>query len=322
MDKELVIYQAENGAIELRGDIGKETIWANQKQISTIFWVDIRTINEHTQNIYKSSELKKEWTIRKFQIVQKEWSRNIKREINHYNLDMIISIWYRINSKTATNFRKWATQTLKQHITEWYTINPSRIEKNYETFIKAVEEVKQLNTNSQNLNIDDTLELIKAFATTWLSLDSFDKWEIPQDGYTQKTIDLEAKKLYKDIETFKKELIKKDEATELFAQEKNKGNLEGIFGNVFQSVFGVDAYPSIEEKAAHLLYFIIKNHPFTDGNKRTGAFSFIWFLQKVGFDFKDKITPEALTAITLLIANSDPKEKERIVGLVILLLKK
>ena len=126
--------------------------------------------------------------------------------------------------------------------------------------------------------------------------------------------------LQNDLQTLKEELIKKGEATRLFAQEKNKGTLNGIFGNVFQSVFGQDAYPSIEEKAAHLLYFVVKNHPFTDGNKRSGAFSFIWLLQKANVNFTDKISPETLTTLTLLIATSDPNEKDKMIGLIRLLL--
>jgi len=128
--------------------------------------------------------------------------------------------------------------------------------------------------------------------------------------------------LYRDIEEFKKQLIKQKQTTKLFAQEKQEDNLKGIIGNVFQSAFGSDLYKTIEEKAAHLLYFIIKNHPFTDGNKRVGAFVFIWFLQKAKFDYKDKITPEALTAITLFVAKSKPSEKNHMVGLILLMLKK
>ncbi|NQV00123.1 MAG: Fic family protein [Parcubacteria group bacterium] len=128
--------------------------------------------------------------------------------------------------------------------------------------------------------------------------------------------------MYRDIEEFKKQLIKQKQTTKLFAQEKQEDNLKGIIGNVFQSAFGSDLYKTIEEKAAHLLYFIIKNHPFTDGNKRVGAFVFIWFLQKAKFDYKDKITPEALTAITLFVAKSKPSEKNHMVGLILLMLKK
>jgi len=152
-------------------------------------------------------------------------------------------------------------------------------------------------------------------------LDAYDKRRFPREGLTRKTLDLESLDLYADIAAFKAELIDKGEATELFAQEKNADGLRGILGNVFQSAFGRDAYPSIEEKAAHLLYFVVKNHPFNDGNKRTGAFSFIWLLQKAKFRFQSKISAQTLTALTLLIAESNSKDKDKIIGLVLLLLK-
>lgn len=141
---DIIIYQAPNGAIEFRSDTDKETIRANQRQIADIFDVDIRTINEHINTIFESEELEKESTIRKFQIVQQEGTRKVKREILHYNLDMIISIGYRVNSKVATKFRQRATTTLRQHITQWFTINPNRIQLNYQKFLQAVDDVKAL----------------------------------------------------------------------------------------------------------------------------------------------------------------------------------
>lgn len=165
-----------------------------------------------------------------------------------------------------------------------------------------------------------TLYLIKAFSSTWFSLDAYDKQKFPKK-LTKKKVKIEVDKLYEDIDKLKKELIKKKEATQLFAQESSKNKLEGIFGNVLQQFSKKDIYPSIEEKATHLLYFIIKNHPFVDGNKRTAAFSFIWFLQKSNFSLS-LITPETLTALTLLIAESKPKDKDRVIGLVLLLIKK
>ena len=213
--------------------------------------------------------------------VQKEGNRKVKRKVEHYNLDMLISVGYRINSIKGTKFRKWATKTLKEHITQGFTINPNRIEKNHQAFLQAVEDIKILAKNNKQINTNDILELIKTFSYTWFSLDSYDKNNFPKQG-TKKSVQITAQELQKDLEKLKKELIAKKEATEIFAQEKQKGNLGGIVGNVFQSVFGKDAYPTLEEKAAHLLYFIVKNHPFTDGNKRSGAFAFIWFLQKLG----------------------------------------
>lgn len=237
-----------------------------------------------------------------------------------YNLDAIIAVGYRIGSVSGTKFRRWATTMLREHIIQGYTINPTRIEKNYEQFLKAVEDVGKMLPATSGLSSNDVLELITLFAGTWFSLDAYDKASLPHEGLSRKEVEFTAEELEKALGELKIDLIDKKEATELFAQEKQAGNLAGIVGNIMQSVFGEDAYPSIEEKAVHLLYFIIKNHPFNDGNKRSGAFAFVWFLRRAGIDFSQKITPEALTVLALLIAESSPKDKDRMVGLVILLL--
>lgn len=166
---------------------------------------------------------------------------------------------------------------------------------------------------------DEILNLIHSYSDTWSALEKYDKNEFPSYG-TLEEIQLSAKQLAEDLQVLKEELINRGEATTLFAQEKRKGSLEGIFGNVFQTVFGEDAYPSLEEKAAHLLYFVVKNHPFNDGNKRSGAFSFIWFLNKTGVNFEKQINPQTLTTLTLLIAQSNPADKNKMIGIVKLLL--
>lgn len=322
-NKELLIYQGKNGEILLKEDGNNETIWANQKQIAEIFEVDTDTIGYHFKNIYRDWELEKETTTEKSSVVQKEGNREVTRQVMFYNLDAIISVGYRVNSKQATQFRIWATKTLKEHITKWYTINPKRIEKNYDNFLHAVEEVRKLLPNLwENIETNDILELIKHFANTWFSLDSYDKDLLPEEWFTKQVLELRAEELYYDVESFKKELLRKKEATDIFAQEKNLKSLEGIFWNIFQTYDSKELYPSLEEKAAHFLYLVVKNHPFVDGNKRTGAFCFLWFLSKVGFRFQDTITPQALTAITLLVAESNPKDMKRVIGLIILLLKK
>jgi len=326
MTKKLAIYQAKNGAIEFRGDFDNEenVIWANLNQIAKLFNRDKSVISRHIKNIFASGELEKKSTVAKIATVQKEGDREIEREIEYFNLDLILSIGYRVDSKVATQFRKWATKTLKHHITKGYTINKKVLARNYQEFLQTVEDIKLLAKNNKQIASDDILELIKTFSGTWFSLDSYDKQNFPKKGKVRKKIktDLKvlSKTLYQEVEVLKKELISKKEATELFAQEKDKGNLGGILGNVLQSIFGKDAYLTVEEKSAHLLYFVIKNHPFNDGNKRTGAFAFIWFLQKMKFSFMDKISPETLTALTLLIAESNPKDKEKMIGLVLLLL--
>jgi death-on-curing family protein len=318
MTKNLTIYQAKNGAIELKTDSKAETIWASQKQIAKIFEVTPQNITIHLKQIFADGELIEKATCKDSLQVQKEGGRKVKRQIKEYNLDVIIAVGYRINSVFGTKFRIWATKTLKQHITQGYTINKNRIEQNYQAFISAVDEVKLLAKN--NINSDDVLELIKLFADTWFNLEVFDEGKLPQEGIDKTQIEIEIKSLYLAVKVFKNDLMAKKQATILFAQEKQKDSLAGIFANVFQSVFGKDAYPSIEEKSAHLLYFIVKNHPFNDGNKRTGAFAFIWFLQQAGFNFSKNITPQTLTALTLLIAISNPQEKEKMIGLVLLLL--
>lgn len=313
-ETKIIIYQTDNGAIELKGDLSHERLWVSQQQIVDIFGIDQSVVSRHIRNIFKSDEVDMESNMQKMHIA------NSDKPVGFYSLDIVLAVGYRTNSTVAIAFRKWATKTLKQHITQGYTINPTRIENNLANFLHAVEEVKTLAENNAQLQTDNVLSLITAFAHTWFSLESYDEDNLPLRGQNHNELVLEANSLYQAVAVLKADLIAKSQASVLFAQEKNTGSLAGILGNVYQSAFGEDVYPTLEEKAANLLYFIIKNHPFNDGNKRTGAFAFIWFLQQAGIDFRGKLTPEALTSITLLIAESDPKNKTRMVGLVILLL--
>ncbi len=317
----LVIYQAKNGAIELRGDFSRETVWATQAQIALAFGVDVRTINEHIKNIYSSGELRELSTIRKFRIVQKEGDREVEREIGHYNLDMILSVGYRVNSKTATRFRQWATKTLREHITKGYTINRRRIASNYTAFLKSVADIQALLPEQIVLDPKNVLELIKEFAGTWVSLDAYDKESLEVIGTTRRAVRLTGEELVGAVANLRNELIEKGEASEMFAQEKQQGNIAGIVGNIMQSFGGHALYPTAEEKAAHLLYFMIKNHPFTDGNKRSGAFAFVWFLRKARVKGGRNINSASLTVLALLIAESKPEKKSQMVALVTQLLR-
>jgi len=319
-ENKIVIYQSPSGSIELRGDIKNETIWANQMQIANAFGVNIRTINEHIKNIYKTKELLEKSTIRNFRIAQNEGDRKIERDIKHYNLDMVLSVGYRVNSKQATNFRIWATKTLREHITKGYTINRKQIVKNYSSFMRAVSNIQSLLPEHVNLDPKAVLELIKEFASTWVSLDSYDKESLQIKGTTRKSIKLTSEELLLVIYNFKDELIKKGEATELFAQERQRGSIEGIIGNVMQTFGSKPLYDTAEEKAANLLYFMVKDHPFIDGNKRSGAFTFIWFLRKTKSKGFRNINPSTLTALTLFIAESNPKNKEQMIALITQLL--
>lgn len=315
MENELIIFQSENGALELRTNGEKDTVWANLDQIATLFERDKSVISRHINNIFKDEELDRNSTVAKIATVQKEGKRNVERQIEYFNLDLILSVGYRVNSKIATKFRQWATKLLNQHITKGYTINEELLKRNKAQFIKTLEDLKILTKENSQLKATDVLTLIQSFSKTFLALDRYDKNTFPENG-TKQEVKTSAKDLSKDLQKLKQELINKGEATVLFAQEKKKGNLEGIFESVFQTVFGEDAYPTIEEKAAHLLYFVVKNHPFNDGNKRSGAFCFIWFLQKTSYPFQNKVSPETLTVLTILIAESNPSDKEKMIGIV------
>jgi len=172
-NKELIIYQAKNGAIELRGDFKKETIWATQAQISEVFGVERSVVTKHINNIYKENELGEKATCAKIAQVQKEGNREVVRNIEHYNLDMIISIGYRVNSKTATEFCKWATKTLREYITKGFVLNKKQIQKNYQEFLKTVESIQGLLPEHVALDPKSILDLIKEFSGTWMSLDAY-----------------------------------------------------------------------------------------------------------------------------------------------------
>ncbi len=319
--KEIIIYQTKEGKIEFRGDLEKETVWGSLNQIADLFDVKKPAISKHLKNIYKDRELDKKSTVSILETVQREGNRRVVRKIEYYNLDAIISVGYRINSKKATQFRIWATKTLKQHLLKGYTINKRQINKNYWKFMEAMSNVKAALPDKQKVGNKEVLELVNAFASTWFSLNAYDREKFPKKKRSRRKVEITAEELKDVLQSFKKELKKKKQATEFFGQERNKEAIKGTVGSVFQSFGGKDVYPSIEEKSAHLLYFIIKNHPFVDGNKRSAAFSFVWFLRRAGI-LRAAFTPEALTALTILIAESNPKDKDKMIKLVLLLLGK
>jgi len=316
-EKKITIYQTKNGAIELSVDAKKDTIWASLQQIADLFNIDKSGISRHIKNIFKTKELERNSVVAKIATTASDGKIY---QVDYYNLDMILSVGYRINSKQATNFRKWANKVLKEYLIRGYSINRRQIAKNYDTFMQTVVNIQNLLPENVTLDPKLILELIKEFSGTWAMIDAYDKNTLTSIGSTKKSIKLSGVELAEAITNFRSELIKKGEATELFAQEKNMGNVEGIMGNVLQSFGGKPVYTTAEEKAAHLLYFMVKNHPFNDGNKRSGAFAFVWFLRKVKIKGAKNINPSALTALTLLIAESHPSKKNQMVALVTTLL--
>ncbi|MDY0302345.1 MAG: virulence protein RhuM/Fic/DOC family protein [Candidatus Moranbacteria bacterium] len=311
--KNVIIYQAKSGAIELQGDFKHENIWATLDQIAAVFGRDKSVISRHFKKIFNEGELNRNSVVAKNATTASDGKTY---QVEYYNLDAIISVGYRINSKTATEFRQWATRTLREHIIKGYTINRKQIAQNYEAFMQTVNNIQSLLSEHVTLDPKMVLELIKEFASTWITLDAYDKATLSVVGSNKKAIKLSGQELTEVIANLRKELIKKGEATEIFAQERKSGSVEGILGNVMQSLGGKSVYPTAEEKAANLLYFMVKNHPFVDGNKRSGAFAFVWFLRKTKIKGARNINPSALTALTLLIAESQPKQKSQMVALV------
>ena len=255
----LVVYQSKCGSLELKTDTDHNTIWLTQGQLALLFDVQKASISKHLKNIFESEELKKNAVVSKMETTAKDGKIYV---INHYNLDAAICVGYRINSKKATHFRQWATKILKNHIIDGYTINHHRIKSNYDSFLKAVSDVKSLLPSNSKIDNTSILELITMFADTWFSLDAYDKDKLVTNGVTKKSVVLTAAKLSKALFELKHNLISKGEATDIFGVERTKGSIAGIIGNVMQSFGDYDVYQSIEEKAAHLLYFTIKNHPF------------------------------------------------------------
>lgn len=255
------------------------------------------------------------------ELVQTEAGRSVRREVDIYNLDVIIAVGYRINSLMGTKFRIWATKTLREFMVKGYVLNKKVILKNYDQFLKNVTDIQALLPTHVTLDPKMVLDLVKEYSVTWAKLDAYDRDALQTEGITKKKIKLHGQELTDAIATLKSELVQKKQATNIFAQERTQGAIEGIIGNVMQAFGGKDVYSTLEEKAAHLLYFMVKNHPFVDGNKRSGAFAFIWFLRKNGVRGARNVNSAGLVAITVLIAESDPKQKEKMVALVVELLR-
>ncbi|HHF3866235.1 virulence RhuM family protein [Haemophilus influenzae] len=320
------IYQAQDGTTQVEVRFENDTVWLSQAQMAMLFGKDIRTINEHITNIFDDEELEKESTIRKFRIVRQEGKRQVNREIEHYDLDMIISVGYRVKSKQGISFRRWATARLKEYLTQGYTINQKRLQQNAHELEQALALI-QKTANSSELTLESgrgLVDIVSRYTHTFLWLQQYDEGLLTepqtQQGGTLPTY-AEACSALAEL---KSQLMAKGEARDIFGRERDNG-LSAILGNLDQSVFGEPAYPSIEAKAAHLLYFVVKNHPFSDGNKRSGAFLFVDFLHRNGrlFDHNGHpvINDTGLAALTLLVAESDPKQKETLIRLIMHMLK-
>lgn len=323
---EVLIYENPQHQARVEVRLQDGTVWLTQKQIAQVFGTKIPAINKHIKNIIKNKELIPDLTISKMEIVQKEGGKLKSRTVEMYNLDMIISIGYRVNSQHATQFRIWATQHLNDHLVKGYTLNHERLRQLKDGFSQLEKTVKLIQQSGQtnSLKIDEAkglLEIISNYTRSFILLNQFDSNRLETEELTENiTYEIRYEEAVTAINELKRQLIAKKEASELFGNQKDD-SFAGLLGNVVQSFGGQYVYATIEEQAAHLLYFVIKNHPFSDGNKRIGAFLFIWFLEKNHHRFKIsgelKINDNGLTALALLVAQSNPNDKELMIKLII-----
>ena len=316
---EIMIYEDGDFSIEI--SIEKDTLWLSAEQIAMVFGVNRPAIVKHIGNIYKTNELDKDSTCSILEQVAKDGK---KRKMNFYNLDMIIASGYRVNSKKATSFRRWASNVLKDHLLKGYTLNQKRLQQiGMKEFNKAIE-LLQSTINQESLACDEAkglLDVIVSYGRSWSLLEGYDEdsLSIPM-SYTDDRFILDYTEAKDAIARLKEALMKKGEASELFGREK-AGEFDGIVGNIYQTFGGDELIPSVEAKAANLLYYTIKDHPFTDGNKRIGAFLFILFLQKNKMLYRAngeaKINDNALVALTLMTAKSLPEQKDTVIALIV-----
>ena len=313
---EIILFDV-NGKTQLQVTFDRDTAWLSLNQLSELFGRDKSVISRHLSNIFRSGELDKSATVAKNATVQLEGGREVIREVEFYNLDAIISVGYRVNSIQGTKFRQWATEQLKSHLLRGYSINEQRI-KDLGKIFNLVDDVRSENQLTQ-AEASGILSIISDYSKSFLILDHYDRQILEPATESEIFNEISYTDAKEAISKLKENLIRKKEASALFGQEKDE-TFSGILRNISQTFDGKYLYPSIESQAAHLLYFIIKNHPFSNGNKRIGAFIFIWYLQINGHLLKQngerKINDNALAAIALLTAQSDPSEKELIIKLI------
>jgi len=313
----IILYQSEDGHTSMEVHLKDETVWLTLNQMAKLLDRDKSVISRHLGNIFQTGELARKAVVAKNATTASDGKTY---QVDYYNLDAIISVGYRVNSKRGTQFRIWATTILKDHLVRGYSLNQRRLAE------KGVEEVRHVlsllagTLESHNLVSDEglaVLEVVNRYAKTWQLLLQYDENNLPtpEIKHVAKS-SLEIDKARQAIAALKKELMVRKEAGKIFGQERGNA-LSGIIGAVQQTFGGKDLYPSLEEKAAHLLYFVIKDHPFTDGNKRIGSFLFLLFLKKNDLLDQKNFSNKALVALALLTAASEPGQKELMVRLIV-----
>ena len=315
---EVIIYKARDGHIELKVSLSDETVWLSQSQLSDLFDKNVRTISEHIGNIFKEEELDETSVVRNFRTTASDGKVYDKK---HYNLDVIISVGYRIRSKQGTEFRQWATNVLKNHLIKGYTLHKKCLaEKGIKELQQSIELLQK--TLVKNEFVSDlgaeAIQLIISYSKTWDLLLAYDERKLVLSTKGKKgEVSLDYQAIVEAITLLKTELAARNSASALFGKEHDK-NFESILGNIEQTFDAKPLYKTVAEKAAHLIYFIIKDHPFTDGNKRIGCFVFLLYLKVQ--NTPSKLNDNGLVALALLIAESDPSQKDLLIALIVNLL--
>lgn len=326
--QDVVIYKDARGNFELKADSKHETVWATQPQIAELFNTQRPAITKHLRNIFKEGELVEKTVCSKMEHTALDGKTYLT---SYYNLDAIVAVGYRVNSKRATLFRQWATKTLREYLVKGYVLNEKRLRESTETGVKELQKTMrfiQTTIEKRQLDqpeIDSVLSVITGYTNSWLLLQQYDEGNLSAQKSTVKSKKkFDYNVVRSAIDELTKQLVARKEAGELFGRERD-GSFQGILSTIYQTFDGQELYASLSEKAAHLLYLIIKDHPFSDGNKRIGSFLFILFLERNKLLYRKtgekKINDNALVALALLIAQSNPKEKEQMIALITQLLK-
>jgi len=316
---EIVVYEDPDGKARVDVRLEQETVWLTKQQMAELFGRERSVITKHIRNAFKEGELDPGATCAKFAQVRSEGGRTVHREVEHFNLDVIISVGYRVKSLRGTWFRIWATHTLREHLVRGYTLDRERFERNAAELEAALTLVRRAAGGEALSTVQGRglVDVIARYTQTFLLLQRYDEGLLtePKGSPGGELPDLDEARAA--VASLKADLMDRREATDLFGRERQEG-LAALLGNLEQTVFGEPAYPTIESKAAHLLYFVIKNHPFSDGNKRIASFLFVDFLNRNGRLFRDGeavINDVGLAALALLIAESAPKDKEMMICL-------
>ena len=318
---EVAVYENAEGEVRVDVRLDRDTVWLTQRQMAQVFETTPENVLMHLRRIFSSGELEGDATTKDFLVVRTEGRRRVRRTLKHYNLDAIISVGYRVNTRRGVRFRQWATRTVHDHMVRGYTLNERRLA---ERGLREARETLDLlaRTLRNQALVDDTgqavLELIAGYADTWRLLLEYDEDRLLTPPGVQPSAGvLDHGHAVAAIAEFRRDLMARNEASSLFGNPRGDA-LASILGNIEQTMFGEALYRSREEKAAHLLYFAVKDHPFIDGNKRIGSLLFLLYLKQEGMEHR--LNPQALTALTLLIAESAPAGKHLMIRLIVNLL--